>query len=309
MFDWKEEGLPKGESFNEIREEIYKRISVIVSIEIMTKMKRIEIESLSDFVKDLFEWQQMAVGKECGELDRVFKGETDINFAFDEDKIGTNLTDISTLIPEEEYILAAASPKWIPPGIIIGALCAIINSPVRLIKKIKNYWVNHKKVGKYNENRLEYANKKARKYLQKISFHDLFTQVQNGILRNINKTIDLYFRDVIPKKIEVGNLLIKNIENDIRPPFEIRQWCHRVETEMMPIYGRLILAYTDLFEEKLIPLSKVKTSLKESSNPRHLRQAELMFDGQWIPVHVSTITCAPDDTDKYAKLAEIHLLR
>lgn len=313
MFKWTEEDLPRGDNIDEIKKQIDSRIRDQVSAEIKTKMKSIEIESLSDFVQELFEWQQLAIGKECGELDRVFQGETDITFTFAEHKIETmftkfNLTDRPFRI-EEKAALVVSSPIWIPAVLLVGAVGGIIIGPVWAGKTLKNKMENKNKVEEYNKNRIKYANEKAEKYLKKITFDNLLSQIQNGILKNIKDRIDIYFNDVIPRRIAAGELLIKNIERDIRPPCEIRKQCHRVEKEIMPIYGRLVLAYTDLFDEKVLPTSDVRISLTGLRNPIHLCQAQLKLDDQWVPVRFSTITCKPDDKDKCAELAEIYLLR
>ncbi|CAC5393389.1 unnamed protein product [Mytilus coruscus] len=261
MFDWTENDLPDGGSMEDIESAIDVQIRAKVSAEIMSKMKYIEIESLSEFVKSLFELQQHAIGKECGELDRVFQGETDVTFTFDKHE-----TEPLFFYPnrsftfEEKTVAVVSSPIWVPAVVLVGAVGIIIIPTFMVIKKYTNRRENMKKVAD----------------------------------------------DVIPKRIAAGELLIKNIERDIRPPCEIRNQCHRVEIEIMPIYGRIIVAYTDLFKEKLIPLSEVRTSLLESIN---VWQAEIRLEELWIPVHVSTITYATGYNDKYAELAEINLLR
>lgn len=310
MFNWTDENLPRGQNIDLIKEKIDELIRDKVSAEIMTKMKSIEIESLSDFVQNLFKWQQLAIGKECGELDRVFQGETAITFTFAEHKIGAMFSlPEKSFTDEEKAVMVISSPIWIPAVLLVGAVGGIVIAPVVAIKFIKNKLENKKKVEEYNKNRKKYANDKAEKYLKKIPFENLFTQIQGSILKNIKDRIDSYFSDVIPKRIAAGELLIKNIERDIRPPCEIRKQCHRVEKEIMPIYGRLVLAYTDLFEEKVTPISDVRISLTGSTNLSQRCQADLRRDDQWIPVRFSTITCKTDDQDKCTELAEINLLR
>lgn len=305
MFDWTEKDLPGNNSMKDIKTAINVRIRDKVSAEIMSKMKCIEI-GLSEFVKHLFELQHHAIGKDCEELDRVFHGGINETFTFDEHKTNAifSLPDESYTF-EEKALLAISSPIWIPATILVGAVGVVVIAPVLLAKEMTEFFGN-KKVAEYNKNRIKYANDRAEKYLLKIQFNDLLAQIQNGFLKNINERIDLYFSDVIPKRIQAGELLIKNIE---RPPCEIRKQCHRVEIEIMPIYGRIIVAYTDLFKEKLIPLSEIRTLLTGSPNVGHVYQAEIRLEAQWIPVHVSMISYATGFNDKYAELAEIYLLR
>lgn len=311
MFDWNKDNLPNGESMNEIKREIDSQIRKKVSAEIMSKMKRIEIENLSDFVKELFEWQQLAIGKECGELDRVFQGETNVVFTFDEHRIDAIFSlPKRSFTTEEKIAVIVSSPFWVPTVLIVGAVSTIIVAPILMgVQKLRNRLENKKKLEEYNYDKIKYANEKAEKYLSQIPFESLFSQMQNGFLKNIKERIDRYFTDVIPKRIAAGEALIRNIERDIRPPCEIRKQCHRVEMEVMPIYGRIILAYVDLFEEKVVSLTDIRALSLPSSNLRQSCETELSVEGQWIPVHVSKITCASDDKDKCAELAEIHLLR
>ncbi|VDI50571.1 Hypothetical predicted protein, partial [Mytilus galloprovincialis] len=313
MLNWTEEDLPRGDNIREIKTQIDSQIRDHVSAEIKSKMKSIEIESLSDFEQDLFKWQQLAIGLECGELDRVFQGETDITFTFAEQAM-YSLTVNRRLEIAQNVALVVSSPIWAPVGYLLGPLIgpligAIFIGPVWIAKTIMENKNEVEEYNMYNKNRIKYANERAEKYLKKITFDNLMSLIQNGILKNIKDRIDIYFSDVIPKRIAAGELLIKNIERDIRSPCEIRKQCHRVEKEIMPIYGRLVLAYTDLFDEKVFPTSDVRVSLTGSRNPIHLFQAQLKLDDQWIPVRFSTIKCKPDDKDKCAELAEIYLLR
>lgn len=310
MFDWSKDQLPGSESMDDNKKVIDIRIADMVTAEIMSKMKRIEIESLSNFVKELFEWQQLAIGRECGELDRVFHGETNVSFTFDEHKIESLFSlPKRSFTPEEKAVVVVSSPIWIPAVLLVGAVSISIITPAYGVKKLMNRYENKKRIAQYNRNRTQYANERAEKYLKTITFDNLLYQIQNGILKNIKERIDRYFSDVIPKRIAAGELLIENIERDMRPPCEIRKLCHKVEMEVMSVYGRIILAYTDIFDEKLIPLPEVRTSLTESLNLNRTSQAELRHEEQWIPVHVSTIKYAVGNTEDYTKLAELNIMR
>lgn len=296
MFKWTEDDLPSHGNIQEIKRVIDKIALDYITQELRKKLQETEVSKLREIVEQLFKSECFLVDRECETIDGILLGEEE---TFISRKINAadrstifELSDIGLTGTKGKIMLAVSSPIILAVGIIL--------LPVGVTYAISDKLNNEMKLSKYNANRIAFANKRASKLLTKLNVQVLTTTIEESLLKNLNCRIQDFFDKEIPKRINAGGKLMENISKDLRQPREIRKHSYSMQKDVMPVYGRIIVASMDVFGENIIEADHIAGSDVI---------ATIQFNNENITVAVKSIQYKENNNDKYTATAEVYSMR
>lgn len=240
MFNWSPENLPDGSFFFNVQTNVDQIIQDAITREIKEHIESKEIEFLKNFINLLFNEQFYKITKEVDEMEAVFIGDSYKNLPFVQTDLKTNTAPYQVLLSVFSFIFLSFNEYHM----------------------LENAIVQYRKISLYKQNKVKYARERAETLLNKITVEFLIEQMKRSFLKNIQLSVNHFFNQILPARLESAKSLVKNLEQDITKPIEVRRHCHYVESLVKPIYGQILFVYMDVFGEGMIDPNDL-TDIKE----------------------------------------------